>query len=397
MKAVVMAGGEGTRLRPLTSNQPKPMVPIVGQAVHGAHRRPAAAARDGRGRRHARLHAAGDPHVLRRRRVARRRHRLLGRGAAARHGRLGAARAGRARRDVPRDLGRRAVRRRPRRARRGAPGEGRRRHDRAQVGRQPARVRDRRHRRGRARRAVPREALLGPGLLGHDQHRDLRPRARGAPPRARRPPVRLLEGALPAAARDGPADLRARARRLLAGHRQPRPVPAGELRRARRPRAARRARPPAARQRLGQRGGRHRRGRARRGACVHRPELPDRRRRLDRAVLGALAGRDRARGRACDPQRDRRRHVPRPQRGRRGRDPRPRLRPPRPRARARGRRDRRPGHDRRRGEHLPGRPGLPVQGDRDRRPDPREHRLGDAGRRARRSAATARPGSSTST
>ena len=28
MKAVVMAGGQGTRLRPLTSNQPKPMVPI---------------------------------------------------------------------------------------------------------------------------------------------------------------------------------------------------------------------------------------------------------------------------------------------------------------------------------------------------------------------------------
>ena len=31
MKSVVMAGGEGTRLRPLTSNQPKPMVPIVGK------------------------------------------------------------------------------------------------------------------------------------------------------------------------------------------------------------------------------------------------------------------------------------------------------------------------------------------------------------------------------
>jgi mannose-1-phosphate guanylyltransferase / phosphomannomutase len=31
MKAVVMAGGEGTRLRPLTSNQPKPMVTIVGK------------------------------------------------------------------------------------------------------------------------------------------------------------------------------------------------------------------------------------------------------------------------------------------------------------------------------------------------------------------------------
>ena len=31
MRAVVMAGGEGSRLRPLTSNQPKPMVPIVGK------------------------------------------------------------------------------------------------------------------------------------------------------------------------------------------------------------------------------------------------------------------------------------------------------------------------------------------------------------------------------
>lgn len=31
MRAVVMAGGEGTRLRPLTSNQPKPMVPLLGK------------------------------------------------------------------------------------------------------------------------------------------------------------------------------------------------------------------------------------------------------------------------------------------------------------------------------------------------------------------------------
>ena len=33
MKAVVMAGGEGTRLRPLTSSRPKPMVPVVGRPV----------------------------------------------------------------------------------------------------------------------------------------------------------------------------------------------------------------------------------------------------------------------------------------------------------------------------------------------------------------------------
>jgi len=33
MQAVVMAGGEGTRLRPLTCNRPKPMVPIVNRPV----------------------------------------------------------------------------------------------------------------------------------------------------------------------------------------------------------------------------------------------------------------------------------------------------------------------------------------------------------------------------
>jgi mannose-1-phosphate guanylyltransferase/phosphomannomutase len=29
VKAVIMAGGEGTRLRPLTISQPKPMLPIA--------------------------------------------------------------------------------------------------------------------------------------------------------------------------------------------------------------------------------------------------------------------------------------------------------------------------------------------------------------------------------
>src|SRR5881392_557967 len=35
MQAVVMAGGEGSRLRPLTINRPKPMVPIVNQPCLG--------------------------------------------------------------------------------------------------------------------------------------------------------------------------------------------------------------------------------------------------------------------------------------------------------------------------------------------------------------------------
>lgn len=33
MKAVIMAGGEGTRLRPLTLDRPKPMIPLFGKPV----------------------------------------------------------------------------------------------------------------------------------------------------------------------------------------------------------------------------------------------------------------------------------------------------------------------------------------------------------------------------
>ena len=33
VKAVIMAGGEGTRLRPLTSNAPKPMLPIANRPM----------------------------------------------------------------------------------------------------------------------------------------------------------------------------------------------------------------------------------------------------------------------------------------------------------------------------------------------------------------------------
>ena len=33
IKAVIMAGGHGTRLRPLTSVRPKPMVPVINRPV----------------------------------------------------------------------------------------------------------------------------------------------------------------------------------------------------------------------------------------------------------------------------------------------------------------------------------------------------------------------------
>ena len=163
-------------------------------------------------------------------------------------------------------------------------------------------------------------------------------------------------------------------------------------------RPARRARAPAPRQRLGQRGGRHRRGRAGRRTCVHRRELPHRGRRLDRRRTrcsrrasscararasrgasidaGTYIGRSAVvegaiLGRGCD-LRD---HV-RVHEGVAIGDevtigPEASI--------------------------FPGVRDLPVQGDRDRGADPRECRLGDAGRESRRSAATARRASSTST
>ena len=115
MKAVIMAGGEGTRLRPLTSNAPKPMLPIANRPMMEHIIALLQAPRLRRDRGDGRL--PGEPHqdLLRRRLRVRRQDLVRRRAGAARHRRQRRQRPGDARRDVPRHLRRRAHRHRPRR------------------------------------------------------------------------------------------------------------------------------------------------------------------------------------------------------------------------------------------------------------------------------------------
>ena len=111
-----MAGGEGTRLRPLTSNQPKPMVPICGkpciehivELLRAHERRPTSWSRSPSCRR-----SSAATWATARRSAFSLEYSVeespLGTAGSVKNA------AGAARRDVRRDLGRRALRHRPRR------------------------------------------------------------------------------------------------------------------------------------------------------------------------------------------------------------------------------------------------------------------------------------------
>ena len=88
MKAVILAGGEGTRLRPLTSNQPKPMMPIANVPMMEHIVRLLARARLRRHRRDGCVPREPHPQLLRRRLRLRRAHAVRDRGVAARHRRV---------------------------------------------------------------------------------------------------------------------------------------------------------------------------------------------------------------------------------------------------------------------------------------------------------------------
>ena len=67
MQALVLVGGEGTRLRPLTLTQPKPALALVDRPVHPLHGRLARAPRDRRGDHGLRLQGRGPARGARRR------------------------------------------------------------------------------------------------------------------------------------------------------------------------------------------------------------------------------------------------------------------------------------------------------------------------------------------
>ncbi len=227
MKAVIMAGGEGTRLRPLTSNQPKPMLPMANIPMmehvvnllrqHGfedvvvtvAFMANAIRTYFGDGSEFGvRMVYATEPTPL---------------GTA---GSVLNARDELDERflvisgDVLTDLDLSALVGIPRRS-------GRPRHPRTEGRRQPARVRDRHHPARRLDRALPREADLGPGLQRHHQHGDLRARAGDLRLHPRRTSRRLLRRLVPRRARRGGAAVRLRRRGLLGGRGHSRGVPEG--------------------------------------------------------------------------------------------------------------------------------------------------------------------------
>ena len=219
MKAVILAGGEGTRLRPLTSNQPKPMMPLVNKPMmeHIVNL--------------LQLHGFDDI-VVTVAFLANQIRDYFGDGSdfgvtmryATEDSPLGTAGSVRNASselddtflvisgDVLTDIDLTAfVESAPRRQRH--------RVDRVEARGEPARVRHRDHAARRHHRALPREADVGPGVLRHDQHRDLRARTAGVRLHPRGGGGRLLRRRVPGAARRRPHPARPRVGGLLGGRR----------------------------------------------------------------------------------------------------------------------------------------------------------------------------------
>ena len=225
VKAVIMAGGEGTRLRPLTSNAPKPMLPVAN--------RPMMEHIVGLLRKH-----GFDDIVVTVAFLAQNIQTYFGDGSefgvkmtyATENTPLGTAGSvGNAREllderflvisgDVLTDIDLSAIVAF---------------HDEreamATIGlaarREPPRVRHRHHARRRLDRALPREAHVGSGVQRHHQHGHLRPRPEDLQVHRSRQAGRLLERCVPPPAHRGAGAGRRDRVGLLGGRRHPRRVP----------------------------------------------------------------------------------------------------------------------------------------------------------------------------
>ncbi len=378
MRAVVMAGGEGTRLRPLTSNQPKPMVPVANKPCmehiielllrHGIEDIVVTLAflpkaiRDYFGDGSAlgaNINYSVEQVPLGTAGSVKNAEELLGERFIVISG------------DALTDFDLTAVDRRARASRSHG-------HDRPEARREPPRVRRGRDQRRGSRRALPRKADLGTGVLRHGQHRHLRARARGLQLHPRRTVVRLQSGAVSQAVRARQAALRHGRRRLLAGHRQPRAVPRRQSRRARRQGAGLDTGHPPREQHLHRRERQHRVARARDGTGGDRQLRQDRPERAHRRLHGDGQQRGRQGPRRDALLRDRRQHLHRLRHEGLRRHPRQELRRQARRDHQRGRRHRRRVRDRRAGLHRSRRQDLPVQDRRIGRSDQLEHHLGVA-------------------
>ena len=360
MKAVIMAGGEGTRLRPLTSNQPKPMMPLANRPMMEHIVDAAAAARLRRDRRHRRLHgrtpsaptsatapssACGWSTPPRRRRSA-----PPARSATPWTSSTSASSSSPAT-CSPTSTSRKVVAFHEERSALATIG--------LVARREPARVRHRHHPGGRLHRALPGEADLGPGVQRHHQHRHLRARtrdlrlhrgrhARSTSPARSSPPCSRTGKPLYGAVAEGywedvgTLDAYVRAHKDVLDGKVEVDIPGFRLSRGR----------------VARRGGRDPPRRRGRGSGGHRRQLPGRGRRPARRVHRARRQRPGPRRRRPRAGRRARQRLPRPGRPPPRRRHRPVLRPAqrralrgggRPRRRVLHRRERRP---RRRREGL---------------------------------------------
>ena len=225
MKAVVMAGGFGTRLRPLTEKLPKPMAHVANRPMMEHVVRLLAA--EGIDDLEVLLHfyPGEDQLLLRGRDSLGGPDELRERRGGLRHRGGGEERGGAALRDLHGDQRGHHHRLRPvegDRLPQGTRGGG---HHRPDARPQPPAVRHRDHRGGRPDRPLPREADVGGGLLRHDQHGDLHRRARSARPHPAEEELGLQQEPLSRHAGPGRSPARLRRGGVLEGRRESRRVP----------------------------------------------------------------------------------------------------------------------------------------------------------------------------